>query len=572
MGAQGEPPPAEPFLEVVDVRVVNVDVFVSDKKGRPIEGLAPGDFELVEDGRPVEITYFRAGQRPRFEDGATPESPQTQGGRDKASEAVEPIWAVLFLDNLNLDPSDRQRIADDLARFVGSRRPEHLRILLATYDVGLRIQTDFTTTDAEELRRALDTSVAKSSFGRQDAIEYARLFRDVQELYEVYNLPKTGGFNPCPSVCECAWEQMVALWEQYAISSSDRLFRSGEGLGELVSALGGLPGRKTVFYVSSGLQQRPGIGALNYLTDICPEKAYDAQPLLTRFDETPFLNRIAARANANRVTIYSLDAGGLRADRGSSVEFAFQHTRPSNLTSLVRRANLQSSLYYLANETGGEAVFNENRPLDRLNRIARNFSSHYSLGFSPSRDADDRAHSLRVRLPGHPKARLRYRRLYRDRPRSEALGDRLMASLRLGFQDNDLGVTARVAEGGSAGTSVDEPSAATPNSVPNDKRAVPIRVTVPIGSLVTVGEDPARALLRVLIAAEDEKGRRTEIREKLIEVAIEDESSTRHDFVVMTHLGPARHQVAVGVIDELGRAASYSRIEVAGEPAVPSDT
>src|SRR6476620_488926 len=55
-----------PFLEQVEVEVVNVDVQVTDGSGRPVTGLGKGDFELLEDSKPVKITNFEAltGDRP----------------------------------------------------------------------------------------------------------------------------------------------------------------------------------------------------------------------------------------------------------------------------------------------------------------------------------------------------------------------------------------------------------------------------------------------------------------------------------------------------------------------------
>ena len=46
------------YLETVDVNIVNVDVFVTDKAGNPITGLTVDDFELYEDGKPIAITNF----------------------------------------------------------------------------------------------------------------------------------------------------------------------------------------------------------------------------------------------------------------------------------------------------------------------------------------------------------------------------------------------------------------------------------------------------------------------------------------------------------------------------------
>jgi hypothetical protein len=48
------------FVEQVDVNVVNVEVFVTDRQGNRVTGLGRDDFELFEDGEPVEITNVYA--------------------------------------------------------------------------------------------------------------------------------------------------------------------------------------------------------------------------------------------------------------------------------------------------------------------------------------------------------------------------------------------------------------------------------------------------------------------------------------------------------------------------------
>src|SRR5262245_46865808 len=50
----------ESFGEIVNVSVVNVDVFVTDEKGNRINDLKREDFEVYEDKRPVAITNFYA--------------------------------------------------------------------------------------------------------------------------------------------------------------------------------------------------------------------------------------------------------------------------------------------------------------------------------------------------------------------------------------------------------------------------------------------------------------------------------------------------------------------------------
>src|SRR3954447_19373356 len=46
------------FGEEIQVNVVNLEVFVSTKNGKPVEGLQAGDFTVTEDGKPVKITNF----------------------------------------------------------------------------------------------------------------------------------------------------------------------------------------------------------------------------------------------------------------------------------------------------------------------------------------------------------------------------------------------------------------------------------------------------------------------------------------------------------------------------------
>jgi Ca-activated chloride channel family protein len=61
--AAAQDAPAEPSDEVVRVNtdLVTVPVYVTDSRGRRVAGLRAEDFELREDGRRVELTYFAAG-------------------------------------------------------------------------------------------------------------------------------------------------------------------------------------------------------------------------------------------------------------------------------------------------------------------------------------------------------------------------------------------------------------------------------------------------------------------------------------------------------------------------------
>ena len=48
----------ESFAERVDVNIVNVDVLVSDKQGKPVTGLGKAAFQLKEDNNKIKIDGF----------------------------------------------------------------------------------------------------------------------------------------------------------------------------------------------------------------------------------------------------------------------------------------------------------------------------------------------------------------------------------------------------------------------------------------------------------------------------------------------------------------------------------
>src|SRR6059058_5308998 len=56
--AQQQPNQLPKLAESIDVKVINVDVVVTDKKGNPITGLTKDDFELYENGQPKVISNF----------------------------------------------------------------------------------------------------------------------------------------------------------------------------------------------------------------------------------------------------------------------------------------------------------------------------------------------------------------------------------------------------------------------------------------------------------------------------------------------------------------------------------
>src|SRR5205085_8444310 len=102
------------FGATLEVRVVNIDVVVTDKSGRRIAGLTRNDFEVLEDGKPQTITNFdeERGVAAALIAGAT---------TSEAAATHRPRRFVLFVDNESLPAGVRRPLFAALRKFVDTQ-------------------------------------------------------------------------------------------------------------------------------------------------------------------------------------------------------------------------------------------------------------------------------------------------------------------------------------------------------------------------------------------------------------------------------------------------------------------
>ena len=84
--AQAAPPSPPRTTASVELSLTNLDVVVTDAKGNPVHGLVATDFEVLHDGRPVELTNF---SEIRLE-GAPPQTTATTTAPAGTTTAVAP--------------------------------------------------------------------------------------------------------------------------------------------------------------------------------------------------------------------------------------------------------------------------------------------------------------------------------------------------------------------------------------------------------------------------------------------------------------------------------------------------
>src|SRR3954464_4301260 len=145
----------EPFVETVNVGVVNVDVYVTDKKGSPVTGLTKNDFQLLENDRPVEITNFYAVNAGKavtpltsIETAATAPAPGAPAPAEMEKVQTpedQRLRLIVYIDNYNLRPFNRNRVMRELRAFLGQNLGKDDLMMLATYDRELHIRHTFTS-------------------------------------------------------------------------------------------------------------------------------------------------------------------------------------------------------------------------------------------------------------------------------------------------------------------------------------------------------------------------------------------------------------------------------------------
>ena len=578
--AQQESAP-ETFGETIDVRVINVDVWVTDRDGNPVTGLAADDFEVRENGRPVELSNFfeftdgldaTARQRPPAarRDGRSPDL-----NRFIPAEPPPPehrLSLMVYIDNYNLTPTDRNRLLPFLRNFLSVQLSPYDRAMLAIYDSGrFEVALPFTT---EAWRVAEATHEVAAVVGSRDRIESQRL--DILRQLNDDN-------------AELRYNAIVELIRDFAAMIRSEVDASIVNLENAVRTMAGLPGRKAILYISNGLPMRPAEDLFRALEErfddrrgrwrtqsstslFADARSIDAAAasleayqydLSRRFDE------LASLANANGVTFHSVATAGARISGMNTADLRF-----STSIEFTRAANLEEPLLRLADRTGGRAIVNTRNFAGGFDSIASDLRNRYSLGYSATHIERGSTHRIEVELTDEAKRRyrgrlsIRHRDSYIDKSVSAEMADLTLAALSMEEAANPMAV--RIA-----------PVRGPGSEVVRDSGDVQTRmlVAIPIGPLtlapVAGGHE---AQVRLWVQVIDGEGRVSEVTEHPVPVLvqegeIDDARELSWPFAVDVVTTPGPHRVAVGVRDDLAATTSVVTFEIdAGNaPAAPAE-
>lgn len=523
------------FLDTVNVSVVNVDVYVTDKSGNRVTGLTRDDFEVLENGKPMAISNFYSVEAGKvtagMEDAPAPAAPELPPGvtPPPGAEPRQPVpedqrlRLIVYIDNFNLTPFNRNRVMREIRVFLDNNIGRDDQVMLVTYDRSLKVRRPFTS-DPDLINASLLELEKVTGAAVHQISDRRSVLKEIEDSQSA--------------------QEAMGHARMYAQSVYNDLSFSIDGLKDVVNSLAGMPGRKAILYVSEGL---PMTAAQDVFYAV--QEKYSQGSALTegfQYDASRRFSELAAQANANRITFYTVDAGGLRTY--SSVSAENQGPGMGVMVDSMNISNLQSSIQYIAEKTGGTAIINSNIVMPQLEKIARDFNTYYSIGYSPPHYGDGRFYKIDVKVKGRKGLTVRHREGYRDKSPDARMTDGTLATLQFPYQDNPLGI--EIAFG-----------AATQRS--DGFYLVPVEVRIPLGKLTLVPRETTHeGRVRLYIGAIDSKGDTSEVQQTPLPISIpaaEAETATGKNFVYSVSLlmRGGEHRVGVGVRDELAGQSSF---------------
>jgi VWFA-related protein len=383
---------------------VVLDAVVRDKKGKPVKDLTASDFDIYEDGVKQQIQSFRIYQRDEA-GGAG------QGGAKPASSAtpVNPFagLGVVALVFDRLTPNSRELAHKAALDYVSGSLGKDDLAGVFQIDLSLRVLQPFTN-DSALLSKAVDTAamLSTSSFPSNEE-QTAKLHeKEAEILNEMGGQPGFGpkqgnsGGRESPNVTLIVELKILQLTLNI-MEISDNMGRTQQGyattngLLAVINSLKTVEGRKAIIFFSEGLAIPPAVARQ--------------------------FRSVISEANRANVSIYPVDAAGLRAESTQMATARQQNaiittrvalsesgaedvsgkpmTRDLERNEDVVRLDPRSGMGDLADETGGFDIKETNNLKSGLARVDEDLRFHYVLSYVPKKaDYDGQFRQISVKL------------------------------------------------------------------------------------------------------------------------------------------------------------------------------
>lgn len=400
-GGQQKPPAQTDQDEVIRTTtdLVQIRAVVTDKKGQPVDNLKQEDFEILENGRPQQASFFNA---VRIESAAPRVTNNDRKPTETGEQAQRPIAnikpqrsIVLFVDTLHLSAISLIRAKQQLRKFVDEQMTDEDLAAVVTTSSSLGVLQQFMR-DRKMLKYAIDKI---SGFSRPSS--FFTPFLAARVLSSGYS-PQNPGGSEALSVATAimAKEEYggsmapppgVVLGRAKQILEEESVLRRStlltiKGVSDRMAEL---PGQRMIAFVSDGFTLLDENGA-----------------------EHEDFSEATGRAARSGVIIYSFSPQGLTTPveftaAAPIAGFAFGNFMHDS------QMDQQDTLRDVAHVTGGEAYLNSNDIVGQFRKMLDANRIYYAMAYYPPPETDKKFRNIKVRVKNHPEYQVRTQRGYR---------------------------------------------------------------------------------------------------------------------------------------------------------------
>jgi VWFA-related protein len=416
---QASPPAVDSSTPVfkAETRLVLVDTIVTDKKGNYINGLTAKDFKVWEDDKQQPIKSFSA-----------------ESGSAAPSESHR-HYLVLLFDNSTMSSADQYQAREAAAKFVEANAGPDRYMAIMNFGGTLRVALNFTA-DAERLKQVA-RSMKFSSVSPNAPVEVASLgtpqlgnpeadFGTRTLLLALRSVGKSLAAVP-------GRKSLVLLTAGFAIKPGSPDY--AEQQSELTAVIDACNKANVAVYpidvrgLSTGMS--PGSARLQTIPDELPARLVTATLDYWAEEQPAHLVYVqrggggghgggggggtgggGGGGGSHGGGGTGTGGGGTRGGGGTSgggargggygngpMMYGNPYSRaPQLIPTIPSVAENQQVLYELAQGTGGFVIVNSNDLLGGMQKIAREQTEYYVLGYAPPPSEEGACHTLKVKV------------------------------------------------------------------------------------------------------------------------------------------------------------------------------
>jgi VWFA-related protein len=525
--------------ETIDVSIVNVEVFVTDKKGNRVRGLRSEDFTIFENDKEQPISNFAeyAGNDAHvavsIEPGAVGE-PQAQA----ETPAREKRTLLVFFERSHLPAYAIDPIVASLKQAVRTIVGPDDVVSFIAWDRNVTAHVGFTS-DISKVDQALDRVAAEATGVTVDGGSQRRHESEAIERMNARAAAMARGAMRAP---QTGSSDTNAAMEMELVLAYSEMKKRVAAINSALTTLAGVEGKKILILATRSLGEVAG-------ADVLYSLGYTQIPweLKQRFGTAQLTEKIVENANASGVTIYPIYPRGMDV---TNVDADSENPPPVSADILTYQ-NEVYSLREVARKTGGLTAAGFQEVAKLMPRVSSDLSDYYSLAYRANGVGADRPRNVVVKTRNRDLV-VRARQQVVQKSDDRLMRERVVSTL---FYENQR-----------------SPIAIHAQTQPRKRGTVHVQVRVPIGALTMLPQADGRyaGSFSVFVGSAADLDELSKVTHKTqpFEIAEKDLARAKSSYFTYeldVNVGTTAKYVAIGVYDEVGKTYGLERVDLEGK-------